>query len=113
MGARARGVATRRIYPRVLAPGSPLPIPRLTAFRDTRLQEALGRRTEPAPPAPDEPPYDLLRASANLVVASLLISLGTARGLPMSTTYITFMAAMGAALGDRVWGANCGYGGWR
>ena len=63
-------------------------------------------RTQPVPPLPDDPPYDLLRASVNLVVASLLISLGTAQGLPLSTTYITFMAAMGAAFGDRVWGAD-------
>jgi phosphate/sulfate permease len=54
-------------------------------------------------PDPNDPPYDLLRASVNLVVASLLISLGTASGLPLSTTYITFMSAMGAALGDRTW----------
>jgi hypothetical protein len=61
------------------------------------------RRT--APPAPEAwtPPYDRLRATVNLTVASMLISLGTASGLPLSTTYITFMAAMGAALGDRVW----------
>jgi hypothetical protein len=39
----------------------------------------------------------------NLSVAALLISIGTANKLPLSTTYITFMAAMGAALGDRVW----------
>ncbi|NNM34273.1 MAG: inorganic phosphate transporter, partial [Gemmatimonadetes bacterium] len=70
------------------------------------LKGALGRRTEPVPASPDDPPYDLLRASVNLVVASLLISLGTAQGLPLSTTYITFMAAMGAAFGDRVWGTG-------
>ena len=71
-----------------------------------RLKDALSRRTAPVPASPDDPPYDLLRASVNLVVASLLISLGTAQGLPLSTTYITFMAAMGAAFGDRVWGAE-------
>jgi hypothetical protein len=42
----------------------------------------------------------------NLVVASLLISLGTANRLPLSTTYITFMCAMGASLGDRTWRAE-------
>lgn len=55
------------------------------------------------PPNPNDPPFDLLRASVNLVVASLIISLGTASGLPLSTTYIIFMSAMGAALGDRTW----------
>lgn len=64
------------------------------------------RRTATPPVAPTDPPYDLLRASVNLVVASLLISLGTASGLPLSTTYITFMCAMGASLGDRTWGAE-------
>jgi phosphate/sulfate permease len=63
----------------------------------------VGGRTRPPPPAEGMPPYDRLRATVNLTVASMLISLGTASGLPLSTTYITFMAAMGAALGDRVW----------
>jgi phosphate/sulfate permease len=61
------------------------------------------RRTAPPPPEPGQPPYDLLRASVNLVVASVLISIGTANKLPLSTTYITFMTAMGASLADRHW----------
>ncbi len=60
-------------------------------------------RTAPPPPAAGQPPYDLLRASVNLVVASVLISIGTANKLPLSTTYITFMTAMGASLADRHW----------
>lgn len=67
------------------------------------VQGLVDRRTEPPPPHVDQPPYDLLRATVNLSVAALLISIGTANKLPLSTTYITFMAAMGAALGDRVW----------
>lgn len=63
-------------------------------------------RTAPPPADPADPPYDLLRASVNLVVASLLISIGTANRLPLSTTYITFMCAMGASLGDRTWGVD-------
>ena len=65
-----------------------------------------GRRTAPPPPQPGQPPYDLLRASVNLVVASVLISIGTANKLPLSTTYITFMTAMGASLADRHWNAE-------
>lgn len=70
------------------------------------LRDRADRRTTPPPHLSTDAPYDLLRASVNLVVASLLISLGTASGLPLSTTYITFMCAMGASLGDRTWGAD-------
>jgi len=70
------------------------------------LRRGIGRRTAQPPADEGMPPYDLLRASVNLVVASLLISIGTANKLPLSTTYITFMAAMGAAMGDRVWNAG-------
>ena len=47
--------------------------------------------------------YDLVRASVNLVVASLLIAFGTSLKLPLSTTYVTFMVAMGSSLADRAW----------
>jgi phosphate/sulfate permease len=67
------------------------------------IRRSVERRTLPPPPTEDTPPYDRLRATVNLTVASMLISIGTASGLPLSTTYITFMAAMGAALGDRIW----------
>ncbi len=48
--------------------------------------------------------YDLVRASVNLVTASLLIALGTSLKLPLSTTYVTFMVAMASSLSDRAWG---------
>ena len=47
--------------------------------------------------------YDLVRACVNLVLASLLIALGTSLKLPLSTTYVTFMVAMGTSLADRAW----------
>ena len=47
--------------------------------------------------------YDLVRASVNLVLASLLIALGTSLKLPLSATYVTFMVAMGTSLADRAW----------
>ena len=47
--------------------------------------------------------FDLLRASVNLVLAGLLIALGTSLKLPLSTTYVTFMVAMGTSLADRAW----------
>lgn len=51
----------------------------------------------------DAPAFDMVRASVNLVVASVLISLGTSLKLPLSTTYVTFMVAMGTSLADRAW----------
>ncbi len=48
--------------------------------------------------------FDLMRASVNLMVASLLISLGTSFKLPLSTTYVTFMVAMATSLADGAWG---------
>ena len=47
--------------------------------------------------------FDLIRASVNLVLAGLLIALGTSLKLPLSTTYVTFMVAMGSSLADRAW----------
>ncbi|OWW26975.1 phosphate:sodium symporter [Zobellia sp. OII3] len=54
----------------------------------------------------DLPAFDLVRASVNLMVASVLISLATSMKLPLSTTYVTFMVAMGSSLADRAWGAE-------
>ncbi|MCG6189653.1 inorganic phosphate transporter [Maribellus maritimus] len=52
---------------------------------------------------PDPPAFDKVRASVNLVVASILIAIGTSLKLPLSTTYVTFMVAMGTSLADRAW----------
>ncbi len=52
----------------------------------------------------EKPAFDMIRASINLVVASILISIGTSLKLPLSTTYVTFMVAMGTSLADRAWG---------
>ena len=48
--------------------------------------------------------FDLVRASVNLVLAGLLIAVGTSMKLPLSTTYVTFMVGMGSSLADRAWG---------
>ena len=50
--------------------------------------------------------FDLVRASVNLVLAGLLIAVGTSLKLPLSTTYVTFMVAMGSSLADRAWGRD-------
>jgi len=54
----------------------------------------------------DKPAFDMIRASVNLTVASILISIGTSLKLPLSTTYVTFMVAMGTSLSDRAWGRD-------
>lgn len=51
----------------------------------------------------DAPAFDMVRASVNLIVASILISVGTSMKLPLSTTYVTFMVAMGTSFADRAW----------
>lgn len=48
--------------------------------------------------------FDLVRGSINLVLAGMLVALGTSMKLPLSTTYVTFMVAMGTSLADRAWG---------
>jgi len=62
------------------------------------VPKAKSQVREIAPPA-----FDLVRASVNLVVASILISMGTNLQLPLSTTYVTYMVAMGTSLADRAW----------
>ena len=56
--------------------------------------------------ADDQPAFDLVRAAVNLTVASALIAFATSLKLPLSTTYVTFMVAMGASLADRAWGLD-------
>ena len=52
------------------------------------------------------PAFDMVRAAVNLMVAGILISIATSYKLPLSTTYVTFMVAMGSSLADRAWGAE-------
>lgn len=54
----------------------------------------------------DPPAFDLVRASVNLTVASILIAIATSYKLPLSTTYVSFMVAMGTSLSDRAWGRD-------
>ena len=54
----------------------------------------------------DRPNFDVIRASVNLMVAGVLISIATSYKLPLSTTYVTFMVAMGTSLADRAWGSD-------
>jgi len=74
------------------------------------VHEATARRFDrstarPTPdPDGDVPSFDLIRASVNLMVASALIAWATSLKLPLSTTYVTFMVAMGTSLSDQAWG---------
>lgn len=52
----------------------------------------------------DKASFDLVRASVNVVLSGLLIAIGTSMKLPLSTTYVAFMVAMGSSLADRAWG---------
>ena len=54
----------------------------------------------------NKPAFDMVRAAVNLMVASILISIATSMKLPLSTTYVTFMVAMGTSLADKAWGRD-------
>ena len=54
----------------------------------------------------DPPAFDLVRASVNLTAASVLIAFATSLKLPLSTTYVSFMVAMGTSLADKAWGRD-------
>lgn len=73
-----------------------------------RVQNKIQKQFEPYKEVPhskeEAPAFDLIRASVNLVVASILIAFATSLKLPLSTTYVTFMVAMGTSLADKAWG---------
>lgn len=69
------------------------------------VQNKISNRFEPSNDDTDQSvSFDLVRASVNLTVASILISFATSLKLPLSTTYVTFMVAMGTSLADGAWG---------
>ncbi len=73
------------------------------ARRLVRMNRRLNPVPQPSNPK-DRLPFDMIRASVNLTVASLLIAWATSYQLPLSTTYVTFMVAMGSSLADKAWG---------
>lgn len=73
--------------------------PAITRFVQNRFNEENNQDVKDPKMA-----FDLVRASVNLVVASILIAIGTSLKLPLSTTYVTFMVAMGTSLADGAWG---------
>ena len=79
----------------------------INIFLPKKLQIKIDRRFESVKKSnkksEDEPAFDMVRASVNLMVASILIAIGTSMKLPLSTTYVTFMVAMGTSFADRAW----------
>lgn len=79
---------------------TPQPVQNFINTRFEHEQNAIALKPE------DAPAFDLIRAANNLMVASILISIATSLKLPLSTTYVTFMVAMGTSLADRAWGRD-------
>lgn len=70
-----------------------------------RWQRNIDKRFEQLPPEErSSAPYDMIRAVVNLTASAILISIATSYKLPLSTTYVVFMVAMGSSLADRSWG---------
>ena len=69
-----------------------------------KFREAVARRFEFEDVEHSGAPYDMIRATVNLTTSALLISMATSLKLPLSTTYVCFMVAMGTSLADRAWG---------
>ncbi len=70
------------------------------------IDKRFGKPTIKAINNTDAPAFDMVRAAVNLMIASVLISIATGMKLPLSTTYVTFMVAMGSSLADRAWGSD-------
>ena len=68
-------------------------------FDRTELENSLKKESDP-------PMFDLVRAAVNMMVASILIAIGTSFKLPLSTTYVTFVVAMSTSLVDGAWGRD-------
>ena len=91
-----------RLVSSVFETGGRLAPPAIRRWVNGRLDRSEFR---PAPAADGTvPSFDLVRAAVNLMVASALISLATSLKLPLSTTYVTFMVAMGTSFSDQAWG---------
>ena len=79
----------------------------ITRITPKPVAQFVGKRFAPLELKEDDgTAFDMIRASVNLTVSALLISLATSLKLPLSTTYVTFMVAMGSSLADRAWGRD-------
>ena len=76
------------------------------SIKKTRFHEWLNNRFDAQYMVDKDAPFDKVRATVNLMVASSLIAFGTSLKLPLSTTYVTFIVAMSTALADKAWGRD-------
>ena len=114
IGLSRQGETNEKFEPNLLSRsivrGSTRMVSFLTAAIPTSVQQKITDSfTAPAITVSGEkaknlPAFDMIRASINLSVAGILISIATSMKLPLSTTYVTFMVAMGTSLADRAWG---------
>ena len=93
---RAARSIVRSVQSVVTTVGAAVP-PRAAAWIDSRFSKS-------DVVLPRGAAFDMVRAAINLVLAAALIVIGTNLRLPLSTTYVTFMVAMGSSLADRAWG---------
>ena len=89
-------------FTRLLGSGIQAVLPDSLLEKAARNFNKIDLSKENGPP----PAFDLVRASVNLTVASMLIAFATSLKLPLSTTYVSFMVAMGTSLADRAWGRD-------
>ncbi len=103
-----------RFEPNFLARGLVRVTTLFSKYNSTLMPESIQKRIDKSFEKPafskildkkeDAPAFDMVRAAVNLMVAGILISIATSMKLPLSTTYVTFMVAMGTSLADRAWG---------
>ncbi len=97
---------------RILVRGAILSSKYFNIVVPNKIQEKMDKQFEkpviklPQGKTHELPAFDLVRAAVNLMVAGVLISIATSYKLPLSTTYVTFMVAMGSSLADRAWGSE-------
>lgn len=76
------------------------PVPMKTSIKNSYVAKVFSSDIDEQ----DKPAFDLIRASVNLMMASIIISFATFKKMPLSTTYVSFMVAMGTSLADKAWG---------
>ncbi|MFD2563206.1 inorganic phosphate transporter [Aquimarina rubra] len=97
----SRGVVRGTVFiSEVLSSVTPAPFRKFSEKQFEEIPKSATTRKE------DLPAFDMVRAAVNLMVAGVLISIATSMKLPLSTTYVTFMVAMGTSLADRAWGTE-------